>query len=141
MKNLLLAFTALAGSTVLVAQERPPLRQLGAIEATSSEAFGPAINLRHTGDGVLVNDPRNRRVLLLDAQLNVKKVVADNTPATAPRDSMDAEGWYTADSRASRCVARCPPVAADRHRLSRPRRCRTARRWSAWISRPAKWTR
>lgn len=61
----------------------PPVRPLGPVEAASKEAFGPAITVRHTGMGVLVNDIANRRLLHFDAALADAKVIADTTPATA----------------------------------------------------------
>ena len=78
-------FTALVlcAASPAPAQQQPAIRPLGAVDATSTETFGSMVTLRHTPGGVLVNDIRSRRVLLLDSALQVAKVVADSTPATA----------------------------------------------------------
>jgi hypothetical protein len=85
MKNCVYALIAFPA--VITAQQPsfvgPPVRPLGAIEATSKEMFGPTITLRHTPSGVLVNDIANRRLLRFDPQLTAFAVVADTTPATA----------------------------------------------------------
>src|SRR5215204_1659472 len=61
----------------------PPIRQLGAVSATTTEKLGNITALRPLSDGrVLVNEPMNRRVLLFDATLQNFTVVADSTPAT-----------------------------------------------------------
>lgn len=61
----------------------PVVRQLGAVEAASKEAFGAVVTVRHTPSGVLVNDIANRRLLRFDPKLTDFSVVADTTPATA----------------------------------------------------------
>lgn len=66
---------------VASAQKAPPIRQLGAVVATSTETFGPLIALRHTTHGVLVNDGANRRVVFLDSTLSQSKIVADSLGA------------------------------------------------------------
>jgi hypothetical protein len=76
------AFIAgLAGSAL--AQQLPPIRQLGAVTATSTEALGAVVTVRHSANGVLVNDIQNRRLLFFDPALAQFSVVADTTPATA----------------------------------------------------------
>lgn len=82
-RSIILAAFAVGATSPALAQQQPDVRPLGAVEATSTETFGPMVTLRHTAGGVLVNDARNRRVLLLDSALEVAKVVADSTPATA----------------------------------------------------------
>ena len=84
MKKLQLLLVALP--TAVVAQQPfvgPPVRPLGAIEATSKESFGAALTVRHTPSGVLVNDLANRRLLRFDPKLAEFTVIADTTPATA----------------------------------------------------------
>src|SRR5688572_10574939 len=66
------------------AQQRPAIRQLGAITAKSSEGLSVVAALRPLADGrVFVNDNNNRRVLLFDPALKTFTVVADSTSATA----------------------------------------------------------
>ncbi len=65
------------------AQHAPPIRQLAEATAKSSESFGPFVTVRAIPGGVLVNDLRNRRVVMLDSALSNMVVVADTTPATA----------------------------------------------------------
>lgn len=66
------------------AQQRPPIRQLGAVTAKSAEALSVVAGLRALPDGrVFVNDNNNRRVLLFDPALKTFTVVADSTAATA----------------------------------------------------------
>lgn len=86
MKRLLL--TAAAAATLAppaVAQQTaaPAIRPLGDVTARSSERFGPLVTVRATSSGVLVNDVRNRRVVLFDSTLANMTVVADTTAATA----------------------------------------------------------
>jgi hypothetical protein len=73
---------AVLAATTLSAQQGPAIRQLGATVATSSEAFGQNLTLRHLKNGVLVNDVQNRRLLYLDNNLANPTVVADTTPET-----------------------------------------------------------
>lgn len=94
-----IAFAGLAPA-VLGAQGLPAIRQLDSVSARSSEQFGPMVFVRQTGKGVLVNDVRNRRLLLLDSDLANPLVVADSTPATANAYSGRSAGIipYKADS-------------------------------------------
>lgn len=95
----LLLVTALAPTAG--AQQRPPIRQLGAITATSSESFAAILGLRQLSDGrILVNDLPRRRVLMLDPSLKSFTVVADSTEATANAYSGRAGGLlaYKGDS-------------------------------------------
>jgi len=62
----------------------PPIKQLGAVTATTKEKLGTVTSIRPLSDGrVLVNEPSARRVLLFDAKLEDFTVVADSTSATA----------------------------------------------------------
>lgn len=65
------------------AQQRPEVRPLGSVVATSTEQFGPMVFIRHSASGVIVNDPMNRRLVKLDDALANPQVIADSTPATA----------------------------------------------------------
>src|SRR5262245_22846874 len=93
------ALAAVVASSLADAQI-PATRQLGPVSATSSEAFGANIFVRHLKDGVLVNDVVNRRLLLFDTSLTKFTVVADSTPATANAYSGRSGGLiaYKADS-------------------------------------------
>src|SRR6266542_434730 len=65
------------------AQQRPPIRQIGAVIAKSSDSLTSIAGVRALSDGrLLVNDIQGRRVLLLDATLKTAVVVADSTSAT-----------------------------------------------------------
>ncbi|MGH9423917.1 MAG: hypothetical protein ACRD3J_28330, partial [Thermoanaerobaculia bacterium] len=76
----LLAISAIAAG----AQQRPPIRQLGATVAKATETFTNVSAVRPLSNGsVLVNDVGGRRVLLFNPQLNSFTVVADSTSATA----------------------------------------------------------
>lgn len=66
-----------------LAQHAPSIRQLGDVTATSSESFGSLVTIRAIPGGILVNDVRGRRVVMLDSALSNSLVVADTTPATA----------------------------------------------------------
>lgn len=70
---------ALAGAAN--AQDRNTIRPLGPVTARTAEPVNVA-GLRPLANGVLVNDPRRRRVLLFDANLSTFTVVADSTEAT-----------------------------------------------------------
>ncbi|HUR91148.1 MAG TPA: hypothetical protein VMY38_00595 [Gemmatimonadaceae bacterium] len=70
---------ALAGAAN--AQDRNTIRPLGPVTARSVEPVNVG-GLRPVANGVLVNDPRRRRVLLFDASLSTFTVVADSTPET-----------------------------------------------------------
>ena len=62
----------------------PPIRELGAIAAATTEKLGTVSSIRPLSDGrVLVNDISGRRVLLFDATLQDFTVVADSTSATS----------------------------------------------------------
>lgn len=79
-------FTAVAASVASLATsaaaQRPPaipVRPLGAVAATSAVTFQQVQHLRVLSDGrVLVNDPGQRRIILLDANLANPKVVVDS---------------------------------------------------------------
>lgn len=84
MKHMLSGALALALFTqAAAAQQTPPIRQLGEPSTRSTEKFGAIVSVRAIPGGVLVNDIRNRRVLLLDSTLSRTTVVADTTAATA----------------------------------------------------------
>ena len=69
---------------VASAQQRPPIRPIGAVVAKATEAFGNVASIRQLSDGrVLVNDVPKRRVLLFDPSLGTFTVIADSTSATA----------------------------------------------------------
>jgi hypothetical protein len=66
------------------AQQRPPIRQLGATVSKTTETFTNVSAVRPLSNGsVLVNDLGGRRVLLFNPQLSSFTVVADSTSATA----------------------------------------------------------
>jgi hypothetical protein len=66
-----------------LAQQPIPVRQIGAIEAASSETVGYLYGVRELSDGrVLVNDAGRRRLLLLDPTLQHAKLLADSGTAT-----------------------------------------------------------
>ena len=78
----------IAASAILpslgVAQQRPPVRQLGTVIAKSSDAFTSISGIRALSDGrVLVNDVSGRRLVLYDALLGTTTLVADSTSATS----------------------------------------------------------
>lgn len=84
------SFCLAASSVIFIAashagaQARPPVRQLGAIEAKSKEPLASANSIRSLPGGrLLVNDAGKRRVLLFDSTLATFAVVADSTSATA----------------------------------------------------------
>lgn len=77
------AILAVAAS-IAGAQQRPAIRQLGAVTAKSTETFNNVTSVRAlSSGGVLVNDVSGRRVLLFDPQLSKFTIVADSTSATA----------------------------------------------------------
>ena len=83
LRSLSLALTSLTVSASgALAQVGPAVRQIGPVVAKSTEEFGPVVTLRHTAQGVLVNDAGNRRLLMFDPQLAASTVIADSTPAT-----------------------------------------------------------
>ena len=81
--SLKLAGLATVAASALLAQQQPPIRQLGAVVASSDETLGANVFVRHVAGGVFVNDVQNRRLLMFDPQLKGFTVVADTTPATA----------------------------------------------------------
>ena len=88
-------------SSLAGAQQRPAIRQLGAVVAKSTEPLGGVNTIRQLPGGrVLVNDPQKRRVLLFDPSLGTFTVVADSTSATANAYSGRMGGLiaYKADS-------------------------------------------
>ncbi len=77
-------FAATAAASVAGAQQRPPIRQLGATVGKTTETFTNITGIRPLSNGsVLVNDVAGRRVLLFNPQLSAFTVVADSTSATA----------------------------------------------------------
>lgn len=73
-----------AATTIAGAQQRPPIRQIGAVTAKSTESFTGVAGVRAlSSGGVLVNDVSGRRVILFDSQLSKFTVIADSTSATA----------------------------------------------------------
>jgi len=87
MTRLLYAAAAsLAAAAPLSAQpgtstSRPPIRALGAVTATTKDSLGMVSNVRALPGGkLLVNDMTGRRVLLMDSDFKILKVVADTTP-------------------------------------------------------------
>jgi hypothetical protein len=78
-----IAIFALAAS-IAGAQQRPAIRQIGAVTAKSTETFSNVASVRAlSSGGVLVNDVSGRRVLMFDPQLSKFSIVADSTSATA----------------------------------------------------------
>lgn len=63
------------------AQDRGVVRPLGAVTARTAEPIAVTA-IRPLPNGVLVNDPRSRRVLLFDQALSSYTIVADSTSAT-----------------------------------------------------------
>ena len=73
-----------AAASLAAAQQRPPIRQLGAVTGKSTEALGNVTGIRQLSNGkVLVNDMSKRRVLMFDPALSTFTVIADSTSATA----------------------------------------------------------
>lgn len=85
VKTVLASIAAIAAvASIAGAQQRPPIRKLGAVVAKSAEPLGSVAGLRQLPDGRLfVNDLAKRRVLLFDPSLATFTVVADSTSATA----------------------------------------------------------
>ena len=74
----------LAAATAAGAQQRPPVRQLGAVTAKSAETFSGIAAVRPLGNGsVLVNDVTGRRIIMFDPALSKFSVIADSTSATS----------------------------------------------------------
>jgi hypothetical protein len=79
----LMSTTMLAAPCLSQASSAGPVRQLPASAVTSPEALGSLAAVRGLSNGsVLVNDQVSRRVLLLDSDLKLVRVVADSTPNT-----------------------------------------------------------
>jgi hypothetical protein len=77
---LLLVATAVGAG----AQQRPPIRQLGAVTAKSAETFAGVASIRPLSNGsVLVNDVNGRRIVMFDPTLSKFTVIADSTSATS----------------------------------------------------------
>lgn len=74
--GLLLTLAGLAG-----AQDRGTIRPLGPVIARTGDPVNPTA-IRPLGSGVLVNEARNRRVILFDDNLAAFTIVADSTEAT-----------------------------------------------------------
>lgn len=71
-------------ATAAEAQQRPPIRQLGAITAKSAETFANLAAVRPLSNGsVLVNDLAGRRVIMFDPALSKFALIADSTSATS----------------------------------------------------------
>lgn len=82
-KTLILLALPVWVGTAAGAQQRPPVRQIGAVSAKSSESYPTVVGVRALPDGrVLVNDVGARRVLLYDASLSTFTIVADSTSDT-----------------------------------------------------------
>lgn len=75
------------------AQDRNVIRPLGPITARTAEPVNVG-GIRPLGNGILVNDPRRRRVLLFDNQLSAYTVVADSTAETGNAYSGRIGGLY-----------------------------------------------
>lgn len=86
VKTVLATLLAIAATTSFAsAQQRPPIRQLGAVTGKSAEALGVNVTgVRQLSNGkILANDMANRRVLMFDPSLATFTVIADSTSATA----------------------------------------------------------
>lgn len=83
IKSIGLGLVTLVVAASAISAQPPAIRPLGPVVATSSEPLGEMVFVRHLKNGVLVNDLRNRRLLLLDSSLSSSTVVADTTTATA----------------------------------------------------------
>jgi len=79
---LVLATIASPGADAQQPSERPPARPLGQALATSDPMGAISAVRQLPGGRVLVNDPARRRVVMLDSNMKLIKVVADTTPAT-----------------------------------------------------------
>ncbi|WP_396220218.1 hypothetical protein [Gemmatimonas sp.] len=80
----LLTLSTLAMVPTLGAQARPPIRQLGAVHATTTDSLGMVNNVRALPGGrLLINDATSRRVLLVDSTFALISIVADSTSSTA----------------------------------------------------------
>ena len=95
-----LVVVSVCDATVVVAQQRPPLRQLGPALSSSGPLGALSAVRALPGGRVLVNDPATRRVLMLDSMLKVVAVVADTTSATQKAYGVNGGGLlaYRGDS-------------------------------------------
>ncbi|MDB4908915.1 MAG: hypothetical protein JWO05_3699 [Gemmatimonadetes bacterium] len=74
----------LAAARPAFAQQAIPVRTLPAAEAVSRDTFRAITGVRELSDGrVMVNDPRGRRLMLLDGALALGRVIADTTAGAA----------------------------------------------------------
>lgn len=79
-----IAASVIGLSSLAGAQQRPAIRTLGAVAATSTEPLSGVFGLRQLPDGrVIINDLGKRRVLMFDPSLAKFTVIADSTSATA----------------------------------------------------------
>ena len=86
IRSVLLRSSALLALTAVTAaaQQRPPIRQLGAVTAKSAETFANFVGVRPLSNGaVLVNDVAGRRVIMFDPALSKFTLIADSTSATS----------------------------------------------------------
>jgi hypothetical protein len=85
MRCLLASAIVAVAANLAVAQERPA-RPLGAVVASSAAVFGTIGGVRALPDGrILVNDIEKRKLVLLDANLVVVAILADDsTGGSAP---------------------------------------------------------
>ena len=86
IRSVLLRSSALLALTAFnaAAQQRPPIRQLGAVTAKSAEKFNNLVSVRPLSNGaVLVNDVAGRRVIMFDPALSKFTLIADSTSATS----------------------------------------------------------
>lgn len=73
-----------AAASAAGAQQRPPIRQLGATVGKSTETFVRVTAVRPLSNGsLLVNDVGGRRLVLFNPQLSSFTLIADSTSATA----------------------------------------------------------
>ena len=78
----------LAAATAAGAQQRPPIRQLGAVTAKSAETFSGIAAVRPLSNGsVLVNDVTGRRIIMFDPALSAR--LKDIYSAGDTRDPME----------------------------------------------------
>ena len=89
--GLVLALAGAAGAAG--AQDRSVIRPLGPVTARTAEPVNVG-GIRPIANGVLVNDPRRRRVVLFDNQLSAFTIVADSTDATGNAYSGRIGGLY-----------------------------------------------
>ena len=83
LPSVLAALAYAVGAPTAEAQARPPIRQLGAVHATTTDSLGSVNNVRALPGGrLLINDATSRRVLLVDSTFRVISIVADSTSST-----------------------------------------------------------